>query len=349
MRILGIETSCDETSVAILETNGRRFVLETHVTASQIQDHLPYGGVVPELAARRHVDMIFPLLVSACVPFDGSGLDVIAVTAGPGLVPSLRIGVETAKILSTVWKKQLVAVNHLEGHIYSAFLPDLTVGDKVVIQDEKKELFPILCLLVSGGHTELIIMKNHGIYERLGMTRDDAVGEAFDKVAQMLGLSYPGGPAIAARAIHGRRDAMVFPRPMKDSHNFDLSFAGLKTAVFVHLKAHPIQNEQELNDDCASFQEAAVDVLVEKTVRAALQIRPQGVLLAGGVSANHRLRDVLEERILRACPGTTLLFSPLAYSGDNAAMIAAAGYIRACRNEFVNPLELAADPHLSLV
>ena len=224
MKLLAIETSCDETSVAIVSKTDGQFVVEQQLVSSQADIHAHYGGVVPEVAAREHAALLVPLLVQAGVPHNGEGIDAIAVTAGPGLVPALRIGVEIAKALAWIWNKPLVPVNHLEGHIYSVL-----AGEKGAIE------FPALCLLVSGGHTELILMKDHGDYELIGRTRDDAAGEAFDKVAKLLGLPYPGGPHISKHALEGEVEAVDFPRPMINSGDYDFSFSGLKTAVRLHI------------------------------------------------------------------------------------------------------------------
>ncbi len=334
MRILGIETSCDETSIALINEQDGRFVVEKNLLSSQAKIHAQYGGVVPEVAAREHAVHAFPMLKEAGIPRDGKGIDAVAVTAGPGLVPALRIGVELGKTLAWAWNKPLVAVNHLEGHVYSVWL------DK-----DKVPAFPSLCLLVSGGHTELILMKGHGQYELLGMTRDDAAGEAFDKVAKMLGLSYPGGPEISKHALEGDPEAIAFPRPMLESKDYDFSFAGLKTAVRVYLSEHP---EHIVADVAASFQAAAVDTLVTKTLRAAVEHNPSSVILSGGVSANKQLRETLMQELQEEFPHITFYAPELKYTGDNAAMIALAGLMRAKKNEFVDPLTLVADPNLRL-
>lgn len=338
MRLLAMETSCDETAIALLKAEEPHFYIEKNLIASQIKTHAQYGGVVPEIAAREHMKALFPLLEVLKIPRDGKGIDVLAVTAGPGLVVALRVGVEAAKALAYFWQKPLVAVNHLEGHIYSTFLSEET----------DHPIFPSLCLLVSGGHTELILMKGHGIYELLGMTRDDAAGEAFDKVAKMLGLEYPGGIKVSQKAEQGNPKAIEFPRPMLDQDNLDFSFSGLKTAVLLYLKKHPVKTEKELFDICASFQAAVVDTLVIKTFRAAQIYKPKSVLLAGGVSANETLRRELKQR-LSGLENIKCHFAPLAFTTDNAAMIAAAGYFHARQNDFINPLGLIANPNLSLM
>lgn len=361
MRLLGLETSCDETSVAIVTSDDNRsFVVEKSLIASQAAKHAEYGGVVPEVAARCHVNVIFPLLEAAGVPRDGAGIDAIAVTAGPGLVPALRIGVEAAKTLAFVWKKPLVVVNHMEGHVASVFIGrGQGTGDRVgkfFFQDLNKIEFPAVCLLVSGGHTELLLMKNFCEYELLGRTRDDAAGEAFDKVAGLLGLPYPGGPEISRLALEGKREAIDFPRPMLKSKDLDFSFSGLKTAVAVYLKTitsppappPPLDSDRggggELDNICASFEQAVVDVLVEKTRRAAAKAQPKSIIVSGGVSANLLLREEMKNK-LSPLP---VYFPSLEFTGDNAAMIAAAGVWRAERKEFVDPLKLEADPNLRL-
>lgn len=351
MRILGLETSCDETSVAIIETDGTNFIIEKSLIASQAAKHAEYGGVVPEVAARCHVDAVFPLLEAAGVPRDGSNIDVVAVTAGPGLVPALRIGVEAAKTLAFAWQKPLVAVNHMEGHVSSVLLPGFKmVGEGNGIKGEERELkFPAVCLLVSGGHTELLLMKNFCEFELLGRTRDDAAGEAFDKVAKLLGLSYPGGPEISKLALQGKRDAINFPRPMLDSKDFDFSFSGLKTAVAVYLKtptpgSPPPRLGGESADVCASFEQAAIDVLVKKTTKAVIKTKAKSVIVSGGVSANLLLRKEMKNKLLPL----PVFFPPIEFTGDNAAMIAAAGYFRAVRGEFADPLKLEADPNMRL-
>ncbi len=350
MRIMGIETSCDETAVALLEGERDSLRVRKSLVASQVKDHAKYGGVVPEIAARKHVDVLFGLLGAAKVPRSGRGIDVIAVTRGPGLAPALRVGVEAAKTLALIWDKPLVGVNHLEGHIYSVLL-GVTAGRLSKIR------FPALCLIVSGGHTELVLMQDHGKYELIGETRDDAAGEAFDKVAKLLGLGYPGGPIVSELAQSGSKTAINFPRPMLESGDFDFSFSGLKTAVLYYLQ--PFQKNSDRRKKgtlklsrrdraniCASFQEAVVDVLVAKTLKAIEEYQPRSVLLAGGVSANPRLRSRLRSTVKNQ--GLDLLSAPIKYTGDNAAMIATAGYFRARSKEFDDPLTLSVEPNLEL-
>jgi N6-L-threonylcarbamoyladenine synthase len=333
MRILAIETSCDDTSFALVSQQDGRFVVEKNLVSSQVNTHALYGGVVPEVAARMHAEQIGPLLRALEIRQNGEDVNAIAVTAGPGLVPSLRVGVACAASLAWAWQKPLVAINHLEGHLYSCWLA------------QEEPWFPCIALLVSGGHTELILMKNHGSYLSLGRTRDDAAGEAFDKVAKLLELGYPGGPIISKQAQDGQVDAIAFPRPMLDSSDFDFSFSGLKTAVLYHLKHHP---EDRKEDVCASFQSAVVDTLVKKTLRAVEIHKPKSVLLSGGVSANALLRNTLKQELAKHFPHVRYCLPPLSYTTDNAAMIGIAAYFHLQKNDLTDPLTLCADPNLPL-
>lgn len=330
MKILGIETSCDETAIAIVSDKDGQFVIEKSVLSSQAELHAKWGGVVPEVAAREHAAHVMPLLEAAGVSPNGEGIDAIAVTAGPGLVPALRIGVELAKTLAWVWNKPLVAVNHLEGHVYSSWF-----------QREELPELPALCLLVSGGHTELVLMKAPGQYELLGMTRDDAAGEAFDKVAKLMGLPYPGGPQISRKAKEGNPEAIAFPRPMLKSGDLDMSFSGLKTAVRVYLSENP---HAPIPDVAASFQKAVIDVIVAKTKKAIETSGAKSLVLGGGVSADWLLRKSLQTGDL----GVPVFIPELSLTGDNAAMIALAGFMRAKQEEFVDPLTLVANPNMRL-
>jgi N6-L-threonylcarbamoyladenine synthase len=296
MRIFGIESSCDETAMALVAGDRARLVVEKSLVASQMELHKKYGGVVPEVAARQHVETIIPML-HEIVPRDGAGIDAIAVTYGPGLVPALRVGVELGRTLAVLWNKPLVAVNHLEGHIYSNWLSGVDAQ------------FPALVLIVSGKHTEIVLMKGHGQYELLGETRDDASGEAFDKVARILGLSYPGGPIVSKMALEGDAARFDLPRPMLEAKNFDFSFSGLKTAVLYSwdaLSKRERSRQQTVKDMAAGFQEAVVSVLVTKMTRAIEQTKPKTV------------------------------------------MIAAAGYFHALKKDFIDPLNLEADPNLEI-
>ncbi|GAC1362504.1 MAG: tRNA (adenosine(37)-N6)-threonylcarbamoyltransferase complex transferase subunit TsaD [Actinomycetota bacterium] len=330
--VLAIETSCDETSVAVLR--GERTIL-ANVVSSQSALHERYGGIVPELACRAHVQAINPALAEALRQADVTfwDLDAIAVTVGPGLVGSLVVGVAAAKSLAALLEVPLVGVNHLEAHIYANFLDHPEAGP------------PAIALIVSGGHTLLVHMVDHGIYEVLGETLDDAAGEAFDKVARFLGLGYPGGPVIDTLGATGDPGAIKFPRPMA-AEGYDFSFSGLKTAVLTYVqRERRAGREPDTADLCASFQEAVVDVQVIKTLRAAQALNVATVLLAGGVAANSRLRQKLAD----ACTGAGLkLFRPsVALCTDNAAMVAACGYHR-YRRGIRATLDVTPDPNLPI-
>jgi N6-L-threonylcarbamoyladenine synthase len=331
-RILGIETSCDETAAAVVV---RAREVRSSVVASQIDQHARYGGVVPEIASRAHVETLTPVIAQALVEsgFADDEIDAVAATSGPGLVGSLLVGVSAAKALALVWDVPFVAVNHLEGHLYAAFLeePDLDL--------------PLVVLLVSGGHTMLVHMEDHGRYRLLGSTIDDAAGEAFDKVARYLGLGYPGGPLIDKLAVQGDPHAIAFPRGMidrDDARRHDFSFSGLKTAVVNHVRKHP---DVATTDVAASFQEAVVDVLVTKARRAAQEVGAKGLCLGGGVAANSALRD----RFAQACAedGIRAFVPSRAMCTDNAAMIAAAGWWR-LQSDGPSPLDTGATPNLRL-
>jgi N6-L-threonylcarbamoyladenine synthase len=332
-RILGIETSCDETAAAVVDHATH---VRSSVVASQIDQHARYGGVVPEIASRAHVEMLTPVIAQALVEAGVADdeIDAVAATTGPGLVGSLLVGVSAAKALALVWDVPFVAVNHLEGHLYAAFLeePDLQL--------------PLVVLLVSGGHTMLVHIPELHRHEILGQTLDDAAGEAFDKVARLLGLGFPGGPALDALAAQGDPTAVRFPRSMADSGDLDFSMSGLKTAVLRHLRAEQAAGRDiSLPDVAASFREAIVDVQVSKTIEAANGIGVETVLLGGGVVANTRLRERMTDAGARA--GLRVLYPPLDLCTDNAAMIAVVGSARLARGER-SSLDIAADPNLRL-
>jgi N6-L-threonylcarbamoyladenine synthase len=326
--ILGIETSCDETAVAVVR-DGREIL--SSVVSSQVDLHARFGGVVPEIASRAHVELLTPVLAEALVEagVDERNIDAVAATVGPGLIGALLVGVSAAKALALVWGVPFVGVNHLEAHLIAAFL-------------EEPELEPpVVVLLVSGGHTMLVEVQNIGQYKLLGQTIDDAAGEAFDKVARFLGLGYPGGPAIDREAMKGNAEAIRFPRAMLDE-GLDFSFSGLKTSVINHVRKNP---DVSTTDVCASFQEAVVDVLVANSRRAAKDIGAKGMALAGGVAANTLLR----ERFLDACSedGLHAFLPSRAMCTDNAAMIAATGFHR-LELDGPTPLDAGADPNLRL-
>ncbi len=326
MLILGIETSCDDTSVAVLDAHEGVFQVRSNVVSSQIQVHNPYGGVVPVLAAREH-EKNLPLVLPESLKKAGvtmEQIDLIAVTSGPGLIMSLVRGVNFAKDLAQKYHKPLVGTNHMAGHVYSNWLTG-----------QAPEL-PALCLVVSGGHTELVLMKNHNEYELLGRTKDDASGEAFDKIARLIGLEYPGGPAISREAAKfSGKKTIDLPRPMMHSKDLDFSFSGLKTSVYYLVrdlrKEHELTPEQiiEISHEA---QEAIVDVLISKTKKAIEQYQPVSVLLAGGVSANKLLREKIQA--LGQELDIAVSIPPMEFTTDNAAMIAMAAYFNQDTKDF---------------
>jgi N6-L-threonylcarbamoyladenine synthase len=400
--ILAIETSCDETAISIVRA-GANNLLEvlSNKVSSQVKLHAKWGGVVPNLAAREHVKNITPIfelsLKNAGVTMEN--IDVIAVTSGPGLIPALMVGANFAKTLAYLWNKPLIGIHHIEGHIYANFVranPKSQIPNPKQIQSTKNHKlktknypnFPILCLVVSGGHTQLVFMQDHLQYEIVGQTLDDAAGEAFDKVARILNIGYPGGPNVALWASKFQdtknnnqtisnnqnvkqnsknneakkltSDKLVFPRPMLNKNNFNFSFSGLKTAVLYETKKHLARNaslasassparnashneaggrsdaggsdtsfdKKYIAAICHEFQQASVDVLVTKTLRAAKQYEPRTIMLAGGVSANKELRKQLDEAINKDMSHVSYSVPELNLTGDNAAMIAAAAAIR---------------------
>ena len=327
-RVLGIETSCDETAAAVV-VDGLQVL--SSVVSSQVDLHARFGGVVPEIASRAHVELLTPVVAQALVEagIGDDNVDLVGATIGPGLVGSLLVGLSAAKALALVWDVPFVGVNHLEAHLHAAFLeePDIEL--------------PLVVLLASGGHTMLILMTAVGHYQVLGSTMDDAAGEAFDKVARFLGLGYPGGPAIDQLALEGDPKAIAFPRAVMDA-GFDFSFSGLKTAVVRHVRANP---EVATADVAASFQEAVVDVLAIKARRAALEHGAKGIVLAGGVAANSQLRT----RILDVCMAEQLhpFLPSRSMCTDNAAMVAAAAWHR-YRSDGATDLAVGASPGLAL-
>lgn len=392
MLILGIETSCDETAAAVVEGKNvgtQNFVsVQSNIVSSQIEIHKKYGGVVPEVAAREHVLNILPvvnealekagiphpipLLTKERVPERRERLDAIAVTVGPGLITSLLVGVETAKVLSYVWNIPVIPINHIEGHIYANFI------------NRKQNIeFPAVVLTVSGGHTMLVLMKGHGKYKTIGETRDDAAGEAFDKAAKLLGLGYPGGPVIAAEAekfikqdlknpkseilnpkqitnsksqilnfknkssIENRKSKIFLPRPMINSKNYDFSFSGLKTALLYKIKKDK-NYKKKIPEYCHEFQQAVIDVLAHKTVRAAKEYKVNTVMLTGGVAANKELRKQMQEAVKEKLDNARFIMPDLKYTTDNAAMAATAGYYHALRKDFIPWQKLQVDCNLEL-
>ena len=412
MRILAIETSCDETAIAILACTGdeksAQFRVLGNALLSQIEIHKPYGGVFPSLAKREHAKNLVPILeaaleeaellredaqiipeetranisemlarepglaeaffefLSECEP---PAIDAIAVTTGPGLEPALWVGINFAKALALLWKKPLVAVNHMEGHILAALAQNAqrdTSPSRGVTLCVQRVTLPVLALLISGGHTELVLMKEWLQYELIGRTRDDAVGEAFDKVARMLGLPYPGGPEISKlaeerrdratrkrvgtvseRAEEERVEALVkLPRPMLHENSCDFSFAGLKTAVLYLLKENPNMSEDEKTHVALEFENAVTEVLWKKTARALEETGAHTLVIGGGVSANAHIRRVFTDSIHHEHAGVELRIPPADLTTDNAIMIALAGFYRAQRKEFTT--DIAANGNLSL-
>lgn len=357
MKILGIETSCDETAAAVVE-DGRQIL--SNVVASQIDIHRQFGGVVPEVAARSHIEQMLPVVQKALddAKLDWNDIDGIAVTAGPGLLGSLLIGTLTAKTLAEVKNKPLYAIDHVEAHVYANFLdsrPGLSQPD-----------FPLLALIVSGGHSQFVLFTDHGKYEVLGQTKDDAAGEAFDKVAKLLDLGFPGGPAIAKAALQGNQTAYKLPKAKLGTDSLDFSFSGLKTAVLRLAQELYGQNQdtglknqelykipshqlavgltaQQKNDIAASFQKTIIDDLVDRAAIAVKKHNPKSVVIAGGVAANQKLREELQSRI-----PLLLNYAPMNLCTDNAAMIAALGYHHAVANKQVSPAFLAADSSLAM-
>jgi N6-L-threonylcarbamoyladenine synthase len=327
MLVLGIETSCDESAAAVIEDGHR---IRSNVVATQAAVHAHYGGVVPEVASRQHLRSIVPVVETALEQAGAqwSDLDGIAVTHGPGLAGSLLVGVNAAKGLAYAHDLPLIGVNHLEGHVYANWLDDPS--------ERAEPAFPVLCLVVSGGHTDLILMEGHGRYKRLGRTLDDAAGEAFDKVSRLLGLGYPGGPAIEKAATGVSPDAISLPRAWLRG-TYDFSFSGVKTAVLHLMRATDPPQPAAV---AAAFQDAVVDVLTEKTSLAARDLGVDEVMLSGGVAANSALRRVLAER------SPVPVRAPLPrYCTDNAAMIGACGYFHLERGDR-SGLDLDVDPNL---
>jgi len=352
MKILAIETSCDDTCCALLDVNQQSdFKILSNIMSSQIKVHAKFGGVVPSLAAREHVKNILPCLEECCgfAP-TGKDVDLIAVTMGPGLAPALLVGLTAAKTLSYIWQKPLIGVNHLEGHIAANFINN----SQLTINNSQK-LLPVMCLIVSGGHTLLVLIKKFGDYQILGETRDDAAGEAFDKIARILGLGYPGGPAVAAGAAQitnykfqisnklqksnnkpkttsmGEPFKIKLPRPMLGSGDYDFSFSGLKTAVLYNFKIQPEKVKKSKNyiqTMCGKAQQAIVDVLVAKTVKAAQEFKVKSVMMAGGVAANQSLRQSMATALHEKYPQARLILPELRFCTDNALMIALAAFFK---------------------
>lgn len=340
MIILGIETSCDETSAAIVEAleKDKKVKLLSNIVASSLSLHTKTGGVIPEVAAREQIKYIIPVINESLAKANLklSNIDAIAVTIGPGLIGSLLVGVETAKTISYILQKPIIAVNHLFGHMYANFIKDEAV--------ENKEIqFPALSLIVSGGHTDLVIIKEHEKIEWLGGTRDDAAGEALDKIGRLLGLAYPAGPVIEKLAEKGDSKKYNFPRPLISSDDFDFSFSGLKTAVLRQVTSLPSLTNNDIENICASSQKAIIDILITKTIKAAKKYSVKSILLGGGVAANQTLKNELKFKLDADLPSVNLFVPNRGLCTDNSAMIATAGFF----NQQILPWEkIEANPQL---
>lgn len=362
MKILGIESSFDETAASVVE-DGR--ILLSNVVHTQIDIHALYGGAVPEIAARSHIEVINPVINQALTDANltWDDIDGIAVTYAPGLIGSLLVGTLAARTLAILKNKPLYPIHHVEAHVYANFITEVVdgswnmVGGRKVLDNlpSKQPLFPMLALIVSGGHSQLVLFKDHGDYELLGQTQDDAVGEAFDKVAKIIGLPYPGGPSIAAAALQGDPKAYTLPKA-RLSGSYDFSFSGLKTAVLRAVQrevgveiSFPSYDLPGLLSDvqrvnfAASFQRTAVETLVDTTLRAYTAYSPKSVVIAGGVASNQELRRILSERL-----PVPIEYAPIQLCTDNAAMIATLGYYYASRKEPISPFDLEVVPSLSM-
>lgn len=353
MKILGIESSCDETAAAVVE-DGRKLL--SNVVNSQIDIHAHYGGVIPEIAARSHIEVINPVINQALsnAKLTWDDIDAIAVTYAPGLIGSLLVGTLAARTLAITKNKPLYPIHHVEGHVYANFITEQ--GERLELQlPSKQPEFPMLALIVSGGHSQLVLFKDHGDYELLGQTQDDAVGEAFDKVAKIIGLPYPGGPAVAKAAENGDPHRYKLPKA-KLQKPYDFSFSGLKTAVLRAVQhevgvdftfpSHELParvNDVQRADFAASFQRIAVETLVDKTEKAFIEYRPKSVVVAGGVAANLELRRQLQERLPIA-----IEYAPIQLCTDNAAMIATLGYYYAQVKDPADPYSLEVIPSISM-
>lgn len=350
MKIFAIETSCDETSLALIKVKSNKksnlpqFDIIKNLISSQIKIHAPFGGVVPNLAKREHIKnlpILFKKLTSENIESESKknknflkSINLITVTVGPGLEPALWTGINFAKEILKKYKKlklqppKLIGANHLLGHLYSFLLDPQITKNKI---KSEQEIFPAIALIVSGGHTILILMESLFKYKKLGETRDDACGESFDKVARMLNLPYPGGPQVEKIALLGNKNAINFPRPMINEKNYNFSFSGLKTSVFYFIKEHKIISPKLKNDIAASFQEAAFDVLTKKTIKAVHEFNAKSIMLSGGVSANKTLRKKFKK--IAQQENKLFFVPPFIYNTDNAVMIGVSAYILNSQNK----------------
>jgi N6-L-threonylcarbamoyladenine synthase len=395
LTILAIETSCDDTSISILRIKNLKFKILSNIVSSQIKLHQKYGGVYPSLAKREHQRNLLPVLkqtlkqskllqisksefliskqtqnskfkilnsilereqellknlIKFLERYKKPKIDAIAITIGPGLEPCLWVGVNFARALGYFWDLPIIPINHIEAHILANF-----IGENKSLKIKSKSLFPAISLIVSGGHTQLILMKNYGKYKILGETRDDAAGECFDKVARILGLEYPGGPVIAAEAakyqISNIKYQISLPRPMIYQKNYDFSFSGLKTAVLYNYKNQPPpirKSKQYIQEMCAETQQAIIDVLIYKTIKAAKDYKVKTIILGGGVAANQELRKQLKNKIKKELPDTKYLIPDTKYCTDNAAMVAITGYYHWLKNKTNTWRNIKANANLRL-
>ncbi len=339
LKILGIESSCDESALSLIEVKGGEIKVLKNLISSQIEIHKQYGGIVPEVAARHHAENFFPLLKELDIDIT-TDVDLIAVTYGPGLITSLAIGLELGKTLSFIYKKPLIPINHIEAHIYSNWLTHPELFDK-------KNTFPSLAVVISGGHTQIFLMRNYGKYKLLGQTVDDAVGEAYDKVAKILELGYPGGPIINKLSSEYKdKPSFELPRPMLNTKDYNFSFSGLKTSVLYKWKGESEKGKEIIKAEyCCAFENAVCDVLSKKIIQAARDYNVKNIIFGGGVSANTSIKNRLTADAEKI--GIKTYFPELSDTGDNAAMIAVAGYFnrkKAKKNNF----KITADPNLSL-
>lgn len=331
IKILGIETSCDETAAAVIEIRNQKILSKSNVISSQVKVHAKYGGIVPEVAARHHAENIIFVLQEALKSekLDLKSIDAIAVTNGPGLITSLIIGFEAAKTLAFLTNKPLIPVNHLAGHIYANFINEYS---KFQIPNPSK-IFPAICLIVSGGHTELVLMKDFENFKKIGQTLDDAAGECFDKVAKILKIGYPGGPVVAAEAakfkMQNSKVEIKFPRPMINSDDFNFSFSGLKTAVLYKTQSLGDSiTRQMIPAICQETQQSIIDVLISKTIKAAKKFKIKSIILGGGVVANQELRRQFSLRAHQELADFKFYLPESIFCTDNAAMVAVAGYFK---------------------
>jgi len=339
LKILGIESSCDESALSLIEIDKNGVNLIKNLVSSQVEIHKQYGGIVPEIAARHHAENFFPLLQELDIDIF-SDVDLIAATYGPGLITSLVIGLELAKTLSFIYKKPLVGINHIEAHIYSNWLTHNELFDD-------KYTFPALAVVISGGHTQIFLMKNYGKYKLIGETVDDAVGEAYDKVAKILDLGYPGGPIInkLSREFTGN-PTFEFPRPMLNTNDFNFSFSGLKTSVLYKFKKETRTiNDEIIKEYCNAFENSVCEVLSKKIIKACQKYNVKNIILGGGVSANSSIKDKIKIEADKLNIKT--YFPEIKHTGDNAAMIAVAGYFNKRKSKKYN-FKITADPNLSL-